>query len=188
MRLRDGAGVPGSFRSPALECGGEEAVRVGGGRGRRCAMRESDEVGEVSQARAARYPLRVTSVLTGKVSADDEEAYRSELFQYRYETVAMLQKYLSVSLDLGRLPSALGGEMFRAKVTSYKVTSFEDLVVFVIDMQRCMERLSASARKFIALHVFEEYSLDESAARMGCDRVTGWRVYCDAIDEMSEVL
>lgn len=126
--------------------------------------------------------------MTGRVSEADEQAYRSELFQYRYETVAMLQKYLTVSLDLGRLPSVLGGEMFRAKVTGYRVNSFEDLVVFVIDMQRCMDRLSASARKFIALHVFEEYSLDESAARIGCDRVTGWRVYCGAIDEMSEVL
>jgi hypothetical protein len=131
---------------------------------------------------------RAESVLTGQVSEADAQAYRSELFQYRYETVAMLEKYWKVSLDLGRLPSVLGGEMFRAKVTSYRVSSFEDLVIFVTDFGRCLDRVSEVARGFISLNIFQEYSKEESARRMGCDERNARRVYCDAIDELSEVL
>ncbi len=162
------------------ECGGERGPGlVQESRAPRAAERHA--------SRAARL-AREQSILTGRVSEANAQAYRSELFQYRYETVAMLQKYLKVSLDLGRLPSVLGGEMFRAKVTSYRVTSFEDLVIFVTDFGRCLERVSETARRFIALNIFQEYSKGESARRIGADERNGRRIYCDAIDELSEVL
>jgi hypothetical protein len=129
-----------------------------------------------------------TSVLTGEVNRQEAEAYRSELCQYRYETTALLQKYLRVSLDLGRLPSVLGGEMFRSKVTSYRVSSFEDLVIFVTDFGACFARLSSAAQRFIALHVFQEHSKEAAAAQMGCEVRNARRIYCDALDEMSEIL
>ena len=144
-----------------------------------------------NRGRTAFFPLRITaeeSVLTGRVSPEDAAAYRSELFQYRYETLAMLQKYLNVSLDLGRLPSVLGGELFRAKVTSYKVTGFEDLVIFVADFAKCLDRVGETARRFLELNIFQEYSKEESARRMGCDERNARRIYCDALDELSEVL
>ncbi len=131
---------------------------------------------------------RWRSVLTGTVDAKGEMSYRSELFQYRYETVAILQKYLAVSLDLGRLPSVLGGEMFRSKVTSYRISTFEDLVIFVTDFGACLDRLSECARRFLTLHLLQEYSKEESAAKMGCDVRNARRIYCDALDEMSEIL
>ncbi|ABF43371.1 hypothetical protein Acid345_4371 [Candidatus Koribacter versatilis Ellin345] len=152
-------------------------------------MREPDrEDRSPSTTRTAHASLRMASVLTGRVSERDAQAFRSELFQYRYETVALLQKYLTVSLDLGRLPSVLGGEMFRAKVTSYKVTGFEELVIFVTDFGKCLERLGETARRFIVLNIFEEYSKEESARRIGCEERSARRIYCDAIDEMSEIL
>src|SRR5579885_3644649 len=98
------------------------------------------------------------SVLKGKVNPQEEEAFESELYQYRYETEAMLRKYMDVSLDLGRLPSVLGGELFRSKVTSYRVSSFEDLVIFVTDVAACLARLSEPARRFLALNIFQEHS------------------------------
>jgi hypothetical protein len=128
------------------------------------------------------------SALTGRINQSEAEPYRSELYQYRYETTALLQKYLRVSLDLGRLPSVLGGEMFRSKVTSYRVSSFEDLVIFVTDFAACFDRLSSTAQRFIALHVFHEYSKEAAAAQMGCDVRNARRIYCDALDEMSEIL
>lgn len=128
------------------------------------------------------------SVLTGVVDRHDEQAFRSELFQYRYETAALTRKYLAVSLDLGRLPSVLGGEMFRSRVTSYRVSSFEDLVIFVTDFAACLDRLGERARRFITLHLLQEYSKEESAAKMGCDVRNARRIYCDALDEMSEIL
>ncbi len=129
-----------------------------------------------------------SSVLTGVVNPEDANAFRSELFQYRYETDAMLRKFLSVSLDLGRLPSVLGGEMFRSKVTSYRISSFEDLVIFVADFTACFDRLGTVAQRFIALHAFQEYSKEEAARMMGSDVRNARRIYCDALDELSEIL
>ena len=129
-----------------------------------------------------------TSVLSRSDHRNERGQFRSELFQYRYETVAMLQKYFSISLALGRLPSVLGGEMFRSKVTSYRVATFEDLAIYVVDMGACLDRLGEGSRKFIALHVFQDYSIDEAAMKIGCHRATAWRVYSDALDEMSEIL
>lgn len=128
------------------------------------------------------------SVLTGSNNRSEGEAFQSELCQYRYETAALLQKFWAMSLDLGRLPSVLGGELFRSKVTSYRITSFEDLVIFVIDFSTCFNRLSDAAQRFIALHSFQEHTKEEAAARMGCDVRNARRIYCDALDELTEIL
>jgi hypothetical protein len=45
---------------------------------------------------------------------------------YRARVVTMLRRYLQYSIETGRLPSLLGREFFRAKVTSYTVVTFED--------------------------------------------------------------
>src|SRR6266498_911046 len=45
---------------------------------------------------------------------------------YRARTVAMLRRYMRYSIETGRMPSLLGGEFFRAKVTAYTVVTFED--------------------------------------------------------------
>ena len=47
---------------------------------------------------------------------------------YRKYTEAMLRRYVRMSMEAGKVPSLLGKEMFRAKVTSYRVESFEDVV------------------------------------------------------------
>ena len=60
---------------------------------------------------------------------------------YRGRTVAMLRRYMRYSIETGRLPSLLGRESFRAKVTSYTVVTFEDRVIFVHDMEKCLDRL-----------------------------------------------
>jgi len=55
---------------------------------------------------------------------------------YRGRTMALLRRYFRMSLDIGRLPSLLGREFFRARVTSYRVHSFEDVVILVHDAVR----------------------------------------------------
>lgn len=44
---------------------------------------------------------------------------------YRGRTVGMLRRYMRYSMETGRLPSILGREFFRSKVTSYIVVTFE---------------------------------------------------------------
>ena len=42
---------------------------------------------------------------------------------------------MRLSVEVGRLPSVLGREFFRARVSSYHVSTFEDTVIFVHDME-----------------------------------------------------
>jgi len=49
----------------------------------------------------------------------------AEMWLYRERRVALLRRYLRISIEVGRLPSLLGRELFRSKVTSYRMTSFE---------------------------------------------------------------
>ena len=69
----------------------------------------------------------------------------AEMWLYRERTVALLRRYLRISIEVGRLPSLLGRELFRSKVTSYRMTSFEDGVIFVHDVERrTSERIRAT--------------------------------------------
>jgi hypothetical protein len=107
---------------------------------------------------------------------------------YRDRTIAMLRKYFRMSLDLGRVPSLLGGELFRARVTVYQAHTFEDVVVFVHDMERCLERLDPLSRLLIARIVLQEYSSDEVAVQVRTTRRQVNRRLDLALDRTSEIL
>ena len=72
-----------------------------------------------------------------------------DLWLYRDRTSAMLRRYFRYSIEVGRLPSLLGREFFRTRVTSYRVGTFEDAVIFVHDIERCLDQLSDFERKLI---------------------------------------
>jgi len=105
---------------------------------------------------------------------------------YRGRTMGLLRRYFHMSLDLGRLPSLLGREFFRAHVTSYHVHSFEDVVILVHDVERCLERLSEFSRLLVARIVLQDYTWDEAALLMGCSRRTVARQFPRALDRLSE--
>ena len=105
---------------------------------------------------------------------------------YRGRTVALLRRYFHMSLDLGRLPSLLGREFFRARVTSYHVHSFEDVVILVHDVERCLEKLSDFSRLLVARIVLQDYTWDETASLMGCSRRTVARQFPRTLDLLSE--
>ncbi|MFZ0760043.1 MAG: hypothetical protein WAM69_08850 [Candidatus Sulfotelmatobacter sp.] len=48
-----------------------------------------------------------------------------DLWLYRKKTSALLRRYMRWSLEAGRLPSLLGRELFRARITTYTATTFE---------------------------------------------------------------
>jgi len=62
-----------------------------------------------------------------------------ELWPYRRRTVALLRRYARASVEVGRLPSLLGREFFRSRVTSYTMRNFEDVVIFVADMEQAIQ-------------------------------------------------
>jgi predicted DNA-binding protein (UPF0251 family) len=107
---------------------------------------------------------------------------------YRGRTVGMLRRYMRYSLETGRLPSLLGREFFRSKVTSYRVTTFEDRVIFVHDMEICLGRLDELSRQVLARIVLQEYEHEEAAQVIGCARMTIHRRLLEALDKMSNIL
>jgi hypothetical protein len=115
-------------------------------------------------------------------------SYDPDLWLYRDRTVALLRRYFRISVEVGRLPSLLGREVFRARVTSYRVGTFEDAVIFVHDMEACLERLDDFERALIGKIALQEYSQDEAAQLLGCWRRTVGRRYPETLDKLSEIL
>lgn len=109
------------------------------------------------------------------------------LWLYRDRTVALLRRYLRLSLQVGRLPSLLGRDVFRAQVTGYRAATFEDAVIFVHDIERCLERLPRFDQSLIALIALEEYTQLEAAQILGCGLRTVLRNYPEVLDRVSEL-
>jgi DNA-directed RNA polymerase specialized sigma24 family protein len=109
-----------------------------------------------------------------------------DLWLYRDRTVAILKRYSRLSIEAGRLPSLLGREFFRGHVSHYRVTTFEDVVIFVRDVEACLEKLDSFSRQLIEKCVLLDYSQDEAAGLLGCWRRTVGRRYPEALDRLSE--
>jgi hypothetical protein len=107
---------------------------------------------------------------------------------YRGRTVAMLRRYLRYSIEAGRLPSLLGSEFFRAKVTAYTVVTFEDRVIFVHDMETCLDRLDGFSRQIIARHILQEHDQAATGRLLGCTERTVRTYVPVVLDLFSEIL
>ncbi|HEV2729287.1 MAG TPA: hypothetical protein VGV15_04580, partial [Terriglobales bacterium] len=84
-----------------------------------------------------------------------------DLWPYRDRTVGLLKRYGRASVEIGRLPSLLGRECFRTHVTSYNMTSFEDVVIFVHDMEQAVKKLGPLVKRLLGMHVLEDYTQGE---------------------------
>jgi DNA-directed RNA polymerase specialized sigma24 family protein len=120
-----------------------------------------------------------------------EEAWDSganpDLWIYRQRTEAILRKFFRMSVEVGRLPSILGSEFFRTHVTSYSVSGFEDAVIFVHDVERCVAKLDALSQTLIARVILQGFSHEEAARVLNCPRRTLSRKLPDALDRLSEI-
>ena len=72
---------------------------------------------------------------------------------YRARTVKMLRRYMRYSIETGRLPSLLGREFFRTEVTPYTMVTFEDRVIFVHDMENCLNKLDEFSWVILVCHI-----------------------------------
>lgn len=109
------------------------------------------------------------------------------LIFYRDRTLALLRRYERLSVETGRLPSVLGREFFRAKVTSYRAATFEDVVIFVHDVERSLEKLDWFEQQLIARIVLQDYSQEEAAGILQCGLRTVERRYPEAVDHLSRI-
>jgi hypothetical protein len=110
-----------------------------------------------------------------------------ELWMYRERTVGLLRRYMRLSIETGRLPSLLGREFFRSRVTSYPAATFEDVVIFVHDVERSLEKLDKLEQDLVGRIVLQEYTQEETAKILGCGLRTVERRFPEALDRLSEI-
>jgi hypothetical protein len=110
-----------------------------------------------------------------------------ELAFYRKYTEAMLRRYLRLSTEVGRVPSLMGRELFRGNVSHYKVTNFEDGVVFCVDVERCLAKLRPADQRIIQRVAIQGYTHHEAAPLLGLS--FKWCVikYGRALDRLTEI-
>jgi hypothetical protein len=109
-----------------------------------------------------------------------------DLWLYRQKTKALLRRYMRWSLEAGRVPSLLGRELFRSRITAYSATTFESRVLFLHDVEGCLDRLPDFDRQIIARVILQEYDHEAAARILQCDRKTIERRLPGLIDELTE--
>lgn len=121
------------------------------------------------------------------VEPEEQEKPAVELAFYRKYTEAMLRRYLRISIQAGRVPSLLGRELFQGNVTSYRVHSFEDGVIFCFDVEKRLGRLTVMNQQLIKRMALQEYSQGEAAGMLGLSLRNCIRQYGYALDELTEM-
>ena len=106
---------------------------------------------------------------------------------YRRHSAALLRRYLRASMELGRTPCLLGNMVFRGRVSSYRLTTFEDIVIFVLDVEKCLKRLDSSSQAIIAHVALEDYSVEEAAGITGDSHRSASRIYGEAMDRLTRL-
>jgi len=139
-----------------------------------------DEIGDSG----IQNPDSVAGAAIPELSWEEERERRI----YRARTVTMLRRYMRYSIETGRLPSLLGREFFRTQVTSYTVVTFEDRVIFVHDMETCLNRLDEFSRQIIARHILQEHDQGATARLLGCAERTVRSYVPIALDVLTEIL
>ncbi len=106
---------------------------------------------------------------------------------YRTYTEAMLRRYGVLSMESGRVPSMLGREMFRGKVTSYRVHAFDDVIIFCHDVEQCVRQLLPEQQRLIHRIGVQEYTFGEAAGMFGMSLRSVQRRYHEAVDELTTI-
>jgi len=110
-----------------------------------------------------------------------------ELAFYRKYTEGMLRRYVRLSMEAGKVPSLIGKEMFRGNRSNYRVQGFDDVVIFVHDVEKCMAKLDKGQQQLVKRIALQEYTQGETAAMTGLSLRTVQRRYTRAIDELTEI-
>ena len=107
---------------------------------------------------------------------------------YRKQTESLLRRYMSVSMDMGRVPSVMGNLELRGRGSNYRIRNFEDAVIFVIDVERCLKRLDSFSQELVARIALQEYTQAETALLMKQGVRTVTRRYAEVIDRLTSIL
>ena len=121
-------------------------------------------------------------------AAEEPKPVEENVAFYRKYTEGLIRRYLKMSMEAGRVPSLLGKEMFRGNVTRYKVSSFEDVVIFCHDIEKCLAMLDRTEQMLVKKVTMQAYSQAEVAGVLGVPHRTCVRMYARALDRLTTVL
>lgn len=107
---------------------------------------------------------------------------------YRKHTESMLRRYLYASMQVGRAPSVLGDSVGRGWVSSRPIRTFEDAVIFVLDMETCLNKLGWLDRQMLSRIVLQEYTHAEAATLLGMSVRTIYYKFPQALDRLTQKL
>ena len=112
---------------------------------------------------------------------------RPEMLCFRGQTLAIARHFFEISSQMGRLPSLLGREFFRARVSHHAIPSFEEQAVFVRDVELCLARLSDAHAEMITLIGLYDFSREEIAGMLRYSRTWVSLRVAEALDSLSEI-
>ena len=115
----------------------------------------------------------------------DESSHSISLAFYRKHTESILRRYLYASMQVGRAPSILADPVGRGWASSRPIRTFEDAVIFVLDVERCLERLNPLDRQMLSRIVLQEYTQAETAQLLGMSVRTISYKFPQAIDRLT---
>jgi DNA-directed RNA polymerase specialized sigma24 family protein len=107
---------------------------------------------------------------------------------YRRYTETILRRYSKMRMEAGRVSSLMGRELFRGDVTSYRVQSFDDVVIFVHDVESCLAKLDNGQQLLIERIAIQEYSQGEVAEMMGLSLRSVLRRYGESLDRLTQLM
>lgn len=110
-----------------------------------------------------------------------------ETICYRGQTLAIVRHYFEMSCQLGRLPSILGREFFRAKVSHHAIPSFEDQALFAHDVEQALLKLEDEDLQILTLVGFYDLTLQEVAMMLGRSEGCISQHYGEAVARLTQI-
>jgi hypothetical protein len=90
-----------------------------------------------------------------------------DLCFYRRHTCVLLRRYFYASMQASRIVSSLDSPVGRGWATSRPIRTFEDAVIFICDMDRCLNQLDSVDRAILTRIVIQDYTQPEAAPLLG---------------------
>jgi hypothetical protein len=134
------------------------------------------------------WATELLQVVPGLQPVVSQQSIPLEMAFYRKYTEGMLRRYVRLSMEAGKVPSLLGQDMFRGNVTNCRVDGFDDVVIFVHDVKKCLEKLEEEQQRLISRIALQQYTVGETAKLMGLKPRTVIRRYGQAVDSLTRIL
>ena len=182
-----GAAMVREATSGGVVCVLPQVWAVGSGPALRALPERNTGVSSLREPMKPSRSGRHDGALLGGAQQEAQSLAESEVAFYRKYTEALLRRYQRMRLATGRVPSPMDQEVFRGKMSHYKVQGFDDAVIFCADVERCLERLNGADQGLVRRIAVQEYTMGEAAALLGMSLRSCIVLYRRALDRLTRL-